>query len=259
MDSLKRPSGPVYWNAVPNFRKRNPWKKRIAIAGIAASGLAASALWTGCLLETREQPPVLLFMGNSITKSDTNAAVGWGMEAGMAASSVERDYVHRTIRILKDNGRAMTPVLGARDCDTAACDGPIEEFLNNIAQVYDLKPKYAVVQLGENSTDLEVISGKLRTQYHALLEALARTGVRRIFCISTWPDTSLLAPRPKAVRQAMNGVPQAVLVDITKVSADPANAGDPALYTNPAVLWHPGDRGMDGIAKALADAILKEE
>jgi hypothetical protein len=113
------------------------------------------------------------------------------------------------------------------------------------------------VQLGENSSDLEVISGKMRVQYHALLEALGKAGVRRIFCISPWPDTSLFAIRSKAVRQAMVGIPGAELVDITKVSADPANAGDPALYTNRDVLWHPGDGGMDGIAKALADAILK--
>ena len=220
-----------------------------------AMGLTGNA----CLFQTRSQPPTLLFLGNSITKSDTNSALGWDHASGMAASSEESDYVHRTLRILKENGREMNGVLGARDCDNAACDGPIEEHLHNLPRVLDLKPEYVVVQLGENSSEVEAYSGKLRSQYRSLLEALDQAGVRRIFCITPWNDTSLSSIRTKCLRLAMTGIVSAQLVDITRISADPANAGDPALFGNRDVLWHPGDAGMDGIAQTLAGAILKDD
>jgi hypothetical protein len=249
----------IFWNIVPHVRKTKSGIEAGSKVAIAISALIAAFVWTGCLFDTHSQPPTVIFMGNSITLADTNSLVNWNHYSGMAASSVETDYVHQTLRILGESGHEMTGVIGARDCEPAQCDGPIEEHLNNIGQVIDLKPKYVVVQLGENSKDVEVMSGKLRAQYHALLEGLVGAGVRRIFCITPWSETSLLGFRTLPVRMAMYGIPEAELVDITSVSADPKNSGDTALFKNPDVLWHPGDSGMNGIAKALAGAILKDE
>lgn len=224
---------------------------------VLALGLTTGLM--GCLFETHTQPPTVIFMGNSITNADTNSQLNWNHKSGMAASSLAKDYVHRTLQILKDNGREMSGVLGARDCDFTPCDGPIEEHLHNIYQVKDLHAKYVVVQLGENSSDVEAISGKLRAQYHALLEAIGKAGVQRIFCITPWGETSLDGLRTKAIRLAMLDVSNVELVDITSLSANPGNAGDSTLFKDPAVLWHPGDAGMEGIAKTLSEAILKYE
>lgn len=258
MSQSKRPFECLLaWKTVSHYRQTRLWIGSITSLGMVVVYSVASSIWVGCLFETRAEPQTLIFMGNSITQSDTNTLIGWNHTLGMAASKVENDYVHQTLQILKGRGREMIGILGDRDCDTTVCDGPIEEHLYNISQVYDVNPKYVVVQLGENSTEVEAVNGKLRIQYRKLLEALAKVGVRRIFCITPWGDTSSSAPRTKAVRLAMQGISGAELVDITHLSVDPANSGDPALFRNPDVLWHPGDAGMHGIANALVNVIMK--
>jgi hypothetical protein len=177
----------------------------------------------------------------------------------MAASKLTNDYVHRTLQMLKAKGREMTGVIGPRDCDFTPCDGPVEEHLHNIYTVRESQAKYVVVQLGENSSEVEAVSGKLRAQYHALLEAISQAGVRRIFCITPWGEASLDGLRTKAIRLAMLDIEVAELVDISSLATDPLNYGDSTLFKDKSVLWHPGDRGMDGIAKILSEVILKYE
>ncbi|MBQ8688795.1 MAG: SGNH/GDSL hydrolase family protein [Clostridia bacterium] len=40
----------------------------------------------------------ILFVGNSITKHEPKPSIGWHRDCGMAASSVEKDYVHLIVR-----------------------------------------------------------------------------------------------------------------------------------------------------------------
>ena len=40
----------------------------------------------------------ILFMGNSITKHAKKPEIGWNNDCGMAASSVENDYVHQIVK-----------------------------------------------------------------------------------------------------------------------------------------------------------------
>jgi len=217
-----------------------------------------SFCFNACLFERDFQYPTLLFMGNSITLSDTNSSLGWNHTSGMAASNLENDYVHRTLQILKENGHEMQGVLGFRDCEIGVCDGPIEEHINNIDQLNREKPKFVVVQLGENSSELEAMSGKLRHQYHELLNLITQNEVKKIFCISPWGDTSLTISRSKEIVLAMAGFSNVELINITDLVRDSSNYGDPSLYRNAAVRWHPGDLGMNRIAQRLSAAILKE-
>lgn len=44
----------------------------------------------------------ILFVGNSITKHDPKPSIGWNRDCGMAASSVEHDYVHLIVKKIMD-------------------------------------------------------------------------------------------------------------------------------------------------------------
>ena len=44
----------------------------------------------------------ILFVGNSITKHGPKPSIGWNRDCGMAASSVEHDYVHLIVKKIMD-------------------------------------------------------------------------------------------------------------------------------------------------------------
>ena len=55
----------------------------------------------------------------------------------------------------------------------------------------------------------------------------------------------------------LDGYPDIRVVDITSLAKQPVNYGDSSLFANVDVLWHPGDKGMEGMARALSRAILE--
>jgi hypothetical protein len=207
-------------------------------------------------METRPEPAKIIFLGNSITLSIKNPALGWMKDAGMAASIPENDYVHQTVRILREKGLDVEGLVGPRDCEF--CDGPIEEHIENLWQVREVRPRYVVVQLGENSDLTQIRSGKLTQDYLRLLQGLKDNGAQRIFCLSNWDEDSLSRPHNEAILKAIHHFHDIHVVDITSLADDPANRGDSTLYANVDVRWHPGDLGMLRIATILANSILED-
>jgi hypothetical protein len=217
-----------------------------ALAGIAA----------GCVMETRPEPPVILFLGNSITQSLTDSSIGWTFTRGMAASTLEKDYVHQTVRMLKEKGLELKPVIGSRDC--IVCDGVINEYLERIDDVLTIRPRYAVIQLGENSDLIQIRSGRLTREYLALLTALKERGVKKIFCMTNWDEARLEDVHNDAILRAIRHYPDVRVVDITSLAKHGENYGDSSLFTNVDVLWHPGDKGMERMAESLSRAIWED-
>lgn len=226
--------------------------RRIAILAL----LCLACLESSCVFETRPQASRILFLGNSITYVQANEDFGWTVSAGMAASATDKDYVHQTIRILREKGMDVEAVLGTRDCEI--CDGVFGEHMETLDDIRHIKPRYAVVQLGENSDAIQINSGRLTQEYRFLLEGLKKRGVKDIFCISNWDEASPEDPHNQAILRAIRQFPDVHWVDIGSLAHKPENYGDPALYSNPGVLWHPGDLGMLRIAEFLAEAIWEQ-
>ncbi len=222
-----------------------------------AAGMVFAMLGAGCVFQTDgNRQGTLLFLGNSITRHDSLPEIGWTQVNGMAATEPAKDYVHQTMAFLAAQGFGAEATVGARDCDL--CDGPIDEHIHNAArEVRLLQPLAVVVQLGENSSEVEIAAGKLTAQYRRLLQVLEEAGAKRILALSVWGDTSLTGPRNKAVQLALADFPKVRFLDLTALSKDPTNYGDTAKYRNDAVSWHPGDRGMRLIGEQVAKAILE--
>lgn len=209
-----------------------------------------------CVMETKYQPQNILFLGNSITLRVADSTLDWYQPQGMAATALEKDYVHQTMQILKQNGLELTLQLGSRDCDPEVCGDVIAEHLQNINEVHHLHPRFVIVQLGENSSDADVTSGKLFRQYRSLIEAIRSRTDAPVFCLTEWDEPSLTDPRNSSILKAISPYPEIKLVDITSLARKPENYGDSLLFSNRAVAWHPGDLGMQHIAKKLSLAIL---
>jgi lysophospholipase L1-like esterase len=221
-----------------------------------AVGLAAlclSACMSACMFETRHQPPLILFLGNSLTWAPKTESVGWPHDGGMAASRPDKGYVQETLRILRAKGMDVDGVLGSRDCEI--CESVIGEHMENIDELDTLKPRYVVVQLGENASLAHAQGGQLTREYKELLASIYARGKAEVFCIGQWDEASLAGPRNDAIRKAMLSYPKAHFVDIKALAGKREYYGDSALYSNKDVLWHPGDAGMLAIAESLSAAI----
>ena len=216
----------------------------------------AGTLAAACVFETRTEAPKVLFMGNSITYNRPVPEIGWDGAWGMAASARDSDYVHQTVRLLAERGLAVEAHVADRDCPD--CDGAIDEQIHNMDQVERLKPRYVIVQLSEHSQEIELRSGKMTEQYRKLLRGLDSLGVPHVYCLGTWSEAAEEGPYAQAIHYAVREFPGVRYLSIRHVSADPANYGDPALFGDTGVLWHPGDKGMLGIARVIADAIWED-
>lgn len=171
----------------------------------------------------------------------------------MAATGLEKDYVHQTSRLLREKGLDLEPIIADRNCPN--CDGAIDEQIHNMAQVRQLQPRYVVVQLSEHSGEIELRSGKMTAQYMQLLQALREAGVPHVYCLTSWGEKDLNEPHNQSIIQTLKNFSDYSLVDISAVAADKANYGDSTAFSDGAVLWHPGDQGMLGIAQTLSEAI----
>ena len=216
---------------------------------------AALVFLQGCLFDSHYGPPAILFVGNSITLHGQYPAVGWYQFNGMAATALDSDYVHQTLRRLETKGIGARAEFGRRDCDDCDTIGVFEEFRGNIEAIMDeISPRWVVVQLGENLTG-ELGNSKSLLGYRNLVMELRKSGTFQIFCITAWGNGSMNNPQNMALQQAVAGLTRVHIVNITSVASDPANYGDSLLYANRAVQWHPGNRGMDAIAAILADSM----
>jgi hypothetical protein len=225
-----------------------------ALVGLAAWLAAVGWFFQGCIFQTRTQEPVILFMGNSITLNAPAPEFGWAGTWGMAATAMDLDYVHQTVRLLRENGMELEMKIGERSCPI--CDGAIDEQTHEVEQIRRLHPRYVVVQLSEHSGDIEIRSGKMAEQYRRLLGMLRNEGVPQVFCLGAWGEKDTDQPRAQGIQQALMDFPEYRFVDISAVVRDTLNYADTTLFKNAAVAWHPGNRGMLAIAQILSGAVL---
>ncbi|MFC1584691.1 hypothetical protein ACFL5V_03985 [Fibrobacterota bacterium] len=217
--------------------------------------ITINLIFCGCLKNNSQPDRKILFLGNSITWSPPNLLIGWPGDWGMAASSGEKDYAHRTVDILNDRGIELEMGVARRYC---YCDGPIEEHLANMDYIREFGADYIVVQLGEHPSPDDITSGKMAEQYGRLIEALSELNPRQIYCLSPWKDEQPGNPRTQVILNVVENFPLAAFIDTRSIYSDSANLGDPQLFQLPSVLWHPGDRGMESIAQSLASAVMED-
>jgi lysophospholipase L1-like esterase len=197
----------------------------------------------------------VLFLGNSITRHAPKPEIGWTADWGMAASAMEKDYVHL---LAADLGRAAGMVPQIMVSNVADFERRYDRFDLEA----ELKAELAfgadlvVVAVGENVAD-PVEAGdreKFAAAFSGLLGVLRKHGQPAIFVRSSfWPHPVKDGIMKKASVDA--GV---TFVDISGwAGAGPLTAGSERKIEHAGVAGHPGDKGMKAIAEALFAAIQK--
>lgn len=88
----------------------------------------------------------ILIVGNSITRHGPKADIGWDRDWGMAASSPEKDYVHRLFSMLGDRDVFIRIRQSAEWERGLRCDGILDRFDGE----RDFDADVVVFRLGEN-------------------------------------------------------------------------------------------------------------
>ena len=191
-----------------------------------------------------EAPFRILILGNSITRHGPSEEIGWRYDWGMAASAPEKDYVHRLYGMLTESGRAVCMMIRQashweRNFKDPEC---LAEYERERAFGADL----VIVRLGENIVKADVPF--VREALRALVSHVAKRGAKVLLTTGFWRNE----PRDLAFREAAAeiGCP---CVDIACEDESQMALG---RFAHHGVAIHPGDEGMEMIAKRLFENIV---
>ena len=203
----------------------------------------------------------ILFLGNSITVHPPLVERGWHGNWGMAASALEKDYVHVLAKQINEHtGGSLRiaiadPAMKNPDGSTLLGDATvvnIAEILERKYTSYDssrlrsqaaARPDVVVLQFGENvrmdSFDSVAFTGSLKKLVGDLKESSNPT----IFVTSQiyGPNVDLDRIKQQIVAEDPG---HRVFVDLSAFRSEPSNNG---------FLDHPSDQGM----KVIADTLFK--
>lgn len=192
-----------------------------------------------------------VFIGNSITLHGPYADIGWTNNYGMAASCVEKDYVHLMgAAIEKKTGRKVSYTIRN-----------IADFERDFRH-YDLKllddaaavdADYLVIAIGENAPWLGVEADR-QAYYEAFKKLVGkfmdgkkkkpRAVIRGVWWFNDYKDNAMA----KVAKEY--DIPFVKTHDLFKT---PGMDAKQSGYKHPGIQGHPGDKGM----QAIADRLLK--
>lgn len=196
-------------------------------------------------------------VGNSITWHPINE--NWGSEHGMAASCIDKDYVHVLNNMLKEYNPAVSyKIAWLVDWET----NHSTYNLDKLEAYFDGNESFVIIRLGENVTKLENYEEDFTKliQRIKILSPRAKIIVTDIF-MSASKGLSKKNDIQKRV-SLLNGCTWVPInqLDVSKNRSKIGTSyysviGDSCIITNQTVADHPGDKGMEAIAKALFNSL----
>jgi len=192
----------------------------------------------------------VLFVGNSITRHGPADYLGWFGDWGMAASAIEKDYVHLTAAALKKEwGSVDICITQAADWERNYTDP--ELLARQYAAARDFHADVVVIRLGENvireTYDYEAFVKAYADMVHFFAH---KEGVKVVLTDLVWAHEGI----DKGIHQAaanlgMEIVPMHDIGEEDRYSAK-------GLFEHAGVAGHPGDLGMQEISDRIVKAIL---
>ncbi|MBO5220778.1 MAG: hypothetical protein J6C26_00505 [Clostridia bacterium] len=186
-----------------------------------------------------------LFVGNSITRHGIAPKIGWNQDCGMAASALEKDYVHLlATKIREKDPDAVFCICQAAEWERNYRDpAPVLHLFENAR---DFCADVIVMRIVENCPYNDFDVGIFGKTYPDFISFLNPTGKAQIVLTTGfWKHPGDASIQKIAAR---NGYP---CVDLNALGEDPAMKAI-GLFEHTGVANHPGDHGM----KTIADMIF---
>lgn len=192
----------------------------------------------------------VLFVGNSIAWHSYRPEIGWYGDWGMAASSADKDFMHRTVAMLDERYGTVDFCLAQMaewEMAFPNGDGLLEE---KYAVARDFDPDLIIIRIGENFPKGIAYGEDCRAYFTRMIKFLHASGRAKVVVTdSFWKN----AARDEMLNRiaADEGY---TLCKISDLEDDPATM---ALneYEHRGVRVHPSDLGMEGIAQRLVATI----
>ena len=190
----------------------------------------------------------VLFVGNSITRHGVKHDIGWHNDWGMAASALEKDYVHIVAKeISQKDSEATFCICQAAEWECNWYDGEKTFELFNAAR--DFKADIIVMRLVENCPRDNYNSDLFMEEYGKLVSYLNSSGKAKIIITTGfWKHIADGAIREYARK---NGYP---LVELNDLGEDD-NMKAIGLFEHGGVANHPGNLGMQNIAERIFNVL----
>lgn len=195
----------------------------------------------------------MLFLGNSITLHPIGIVEDFndGLPRGMAASSIDKDYVHRLVQMIssRDSVNVRYSIANLFEFERGFYLNPFP-WTKKLADLKVQQPDILIVQIGENVSSDAITNhqDKFISEYVNLLERFPNS--QRIITLPFWMDVQKCdAITEVAIRTRSR------LADLSHLghrNSDPRNfAKYYKHYSNPGVGEHPSDYGFEQIAKVI--------
>ena len=186
----------------------------------------------------------VLFVGNSITKHAPKPSIGWTNDCGMAASCLEKDYVHLTAAKIKELDPDMSfAILQVANFERQF---PTKDIYADYKAAIDYKADIIIMFFGANvSKDYDKEENpevKFGDKYEELRNALNSHGTAKVFHSQGFYIRPVLNAEKKAAAERLG--------DTYIELGDIVTREDTHGRYN-----HPGDKGMQEIAELFFETI----
>jgi lysophospholipase L1-like esterase len=209
--------------------------------------------------------PKWLAIGNSITQHGPKADLRWEEPVrGMAASSLQSDYVHVLRQMLQrqEEANASDVKIAGRLGKLSA--GTMEQMKTVIDELRDWGADLVTIQLGENDHLKEIGAEGFEERYRVVVDGILAGKKRpRILCTGVWVPGGKLSDNGRYLPGTDGAIKEDIIEkicrekDLTFVSIAPfASRSENYGYgETPGVKWHPNDTGMKAYAEAIFTAL----
>ena len=190
--------------------------------------------------------PKILFAGNSMAWHAPKADIGWSGDWGMAAAKRENDYVHQTMRLVREKYPNATYCIA--QCAYWERNMNDDNVFDEYSDLKDFDADAVVIILGENIVESEHTQDELSNKLSELISYL-RNGKRDIPVLIS---KSFLWEKPivcKAIEQTAAKTNTTVM-DMSELSQDLSFRAI-GEFEHSGVAAHPGDKGMKRIADII--------
>lgn len=193
----------------------------------------------------------VLFFGNSITRHEPNAEIGWHGDWGMAASSIEKDYVHLVVSELdKKYGKVDYCIAqGAMwEWEYKRTEEVLAEYYS---AVKDFDADIIIIRIGENITAKKHLEIDCKPHFAKAMDFLVGKNAKKVI-ITDMFWYSVYNHVFKEVCEE-KGYTFCHLTDLEEDERTMALG----LFEHKGVAGHPGDFGMQCIADRILAKIFE--